>query len=259
MLKSLRRTIVETAFAGQEGHIPSAFSILDILWVLYDSVLRIDPANPSDPDRDRFILSKGHGCLALYAVLAEKGFIPREELRQFASYRSRLGGHPHRGVPGIEASTGSLGHGLPIAVGVALGLKIRNRNKPRVYCLIGDGEANEGSVWEAASLAVHHGLTNLICIVDDNRSSDHALDMGDFGEKFEGFEWQAVNIDGHDHAQILTATRLPRLQRTAWPAPLCIVARTIKGHGCKPMENNPEWHRKAPSTDNLNLLIEELS
>lgn len=244
-MKDLRRAIIETAYAAQEGHIPSALSILDIVWVLYDRVLK--PA-------DRFILSKGHGCLALYAVLAEKGFFPAEELKRFASFGGMLGGHPHCKVPGIEASTGSLGHGLPIAVGIALGLKIQ-RNSARVCCLIGDGEANEGSIWEAAALAAHHNLSNLTCIVDANFSSERALKMRDIGEKFEAFGWDTTEIDGHNHGEIFHARRWGPSDR-----PFCIIANTIKGHGCKPMENNPAWHRRAPNdATELKLLLEGLS
>ena len=155
-MKEIRKLILEAALEAGEGHIPSAFSILDLLWVLYDRVLRIQPSSPSDFHRDRFILSKGHASLGLYAVLAQKNFISKDELKEFGKYKSRLGGHPDRNkVPGVEASTGSLGHGFPMAVGAAIALRIQN-SAARVFALIGDGEANEGSVWEAALIASHH-------------------------------------------------------------------------------------------------------
>lgn len=253
-LRRLRATILRTASAASEGHVPSALSILDILWVLYDRVLRIDPANPSAPDRDRFILSKGHASLGLYAVLAERGFFDVEDLAGFGSFHSRLGGHPDcRKVSGVEASTGSLGHGFPIAVGVALGLRIQ-RQSARVVCLIGDGEANEGSVWEAMALASHHRLGHLTCIIDYNHSTDRALGMGDLGAKAASFGWAAQEVDGHDHAALHAA-----LSRPEQDAPLCIVAHTIKGHGCPAMEGNPAWHHRSPSKGELEALLESLT
>jgi len=174
-MNELRRLIVKASAATGEGHIPSALSILDILWVLYDKVLKVDPNNPADPNRDRFILSKGHGSLGLYAVLVKKGFFSATTLENFGKFDNILGGHPDRNkVPGIETSTGSLGHGFPISVGIALGLRIKKMNC-RVFTIIGDGEANEGTVWESMLLAAHHNLSNLSVIVDYNHSTDRAL------------------------------------------------------------------------------------
>jgi transketolase len=237
-----------------EGHIASAFSILDILWVLYDRVLRIDPKNPKSDERDRFLLSKGHGSLSLYAVLAEKGFFPVCELERFGTFDSFLGGHPDcNNVPGVEASTGSLGHGLPMAVGMALGMRIRKVNR-RVFVLVGDGECNEGSIWESALLAVHHRLSNLTCIVDYNHSTDRALLLGDLAAKFTSFGWATATVNGHDHHAIHNA-----LVRTELDCPTAVVAETVKGFGCKQMENNPAWHHRAPTQDDLAAILEELA
>lgn len=202
----IERILTLTALAsGDEKHTASTHSTLDILWVLYDRVLRYDPANPHDKARDRFVLSKGHGPLAYYAILADKGFFPVEELPRFMTWDGILGGHPDRNqVPGVEASTGSLGHGLAMAVGMALGLRIKHSDR-RVFALIGDGESNEGAIWESALLAGHLNLRNLTCIQVDNQSS--ALRMGDLAAKFAAFGWDATTIDGRDHEQIERALR----------------------------------------------------
>jgi transketolase len=253
LINKLKRQIVLATVAVGEGHIASAFSILDILWVLYDRVLRIDPKIPKSDERDRFILSKGHGSLALYAVLAEKGFFPASELERFAAFDSPLGGHPDcNKVPGVEASTGSLGHGLPMAVGMALGLRIRNLKK-RVFVLVGDQECNEGSIWESALLAAHHRLSYLTCIVDYNHSTDRSLLLGDIAAKFAAFGWGSTTINGHDHDAIYKA-----LIRNESGRPIVIVAETVKGFGCKQMENNPAWHHRAPTQDELPAILQEL-
>jgi len=254
IIRAMKRDIVTAAAQAGEGHIASAFSILDLLWVLYDRVLRIDSTAPDKEDRDRFILSKGHASLGLYAVLCRKGFFPPEHLQGFAGLASPLGGHPHRTkVPGVEASTGSLGHGLPMAAGMALGMKIR-RSNARVYALIGDGEANEGAIWEAALLAAHHKLDNLCCLADYNHSTDRALNMGDLEAKFKAFGWQTCAVDGHNHDDIFRG-----LGSTAVGKPLAIIAHTIKGKGCARMENQPAWHHRAPNPDELVEMLEELS
>lgn len=253
-MKNLKKIIIESAHKSSEGHIASAFSILDILWVLYDNILKIDPLNPKDPKRDRFILSKGHASLGLYAVLAEKGFFAMEELKKFGTFDSILGGHPDRNkVPGVEASTGSLGHGMPMAVGVAMGLKI-TKNPSRVFVLIGDGETNEGTIWESAMLASHHKLNNLYCIIDHNHSTDRALLLGDVKKKFGAFGWDSVSINGHDHNEILKALKMKNETK-----PIAIIAETIKGYGIKMMEQNPAWHHKSPTDEELDIMIKELS
>ena len=197
--------------SGDEKHEPSAYSTLHVLWVLYDRVLRYDASHPRSEDRDRFILSKGHGPLVLYAILALKGFFPASELERFLQWEGILGGHPDRNrVPGIETSTGSLGHGFPMALGVALALKARRIDR-RVYCLIGDGESNEGSVWEAVLLAGDLGQPNLTAILIDNRSSTRNL--GDISAKFDAFGWHAQTVDGRDEDALERALLSPAIDR----------------------------------------------
>jgi len=252
-LRKLREKVITIATNAMEGHIPSALSVLDILWVLYDRVLKVDPSKPQLPDRDRFVLSKGHAAIGLYVILAQKGFFPMSVLDTFGKYDSILGGHPDKNkIPGVEASTGSLAHGFPMSVGMALGLKIR-RSPSRVFVIVGDGEANEGPTWESALLASHHQLTNLCCIVDYNHSTDRALQVGDLAKKYESFGWETCSINGHDHNEIFGA-----LQRTGSGKPYAIVADTIKGFGCTDMENSPEWHHKYPKPEELPALLESL-
>jgi len=253
-LNQLRSTILAMAQKSKEGHIPSSLSILDIVWVLYTRVLNVDPKNPLLSRRDRFFLSKGHASLALYVVLAKLGFFSENELEHFAEFKSILGGHPDRlKVPGLEASTGSLGHGFPQAIGTALALKIRGESA-RVFVLIGDGESNEGTIWESALLASQYQLSNLVCILDHNHSSDRALKMGDLRAKFESFGWNVREINGHDHHEIELA-----MKNTSSGQPLFIIANTIKGKGIDVMENNPEWHHKIPSTSEVAIFLEELA
>ena len=188
---------------GDEKHNASAHSTLDVLWVLYDRVMRYDPRNPRSEERDRFVLSKGHGPVAYYAILADKGFFPVAELKKFRQWDGILGAHPDRNqVPGVETSTGSLGHGLPMAVGMALALRLKQSER-RIYVLIGDGESNEGSIWEAILLAGHRHLSNLTCIAINNHSS--SIEFGDLATKFAAFGWAATTINGRDHDQIYNA------------------------------------------------------
>jgi len=252
--KDLRVHIIRAATLAGEGHIASAFSILDILWVLYGQVLRHDPARPDDESRDRFVLSKGHASLGLYAILGAHGYFPLDELTSFASNASRLGGHPDSlKVPGVEASTGSLGHGMPMAVGRALALKAK-KSDSHVYCLIGDGECNEGTIWESALLAAHHQLSRLTCIVDFNHSGDRALGLGDLEAKFRSFGWNVLVVDGHDHIQLKSALLIPSDKN-----PTVLIANTIKGKGCKEMEGNPAWHHKAPTKEELDSILEQVT
>ena len=220
-IKKLRNRILQKAYEDEMGHIPSALSILDIIWVLYDSVMTPD---------DQFILSKGHGCMALYAVLEEKGLF---------DWSTKAQGHPKRGGV-ILASTGSLGHGLPMAIGLAKAKKTKGE-KGRVFCLIGDGEANEGTTWESAMLASHHKLDNLVLIVDQNHSSDRALNTGSFAKKFEAFDWYCISIDGNDEYNIFYA--LSDFEERIQELPLCIVACTLKGNGVPILQSN-EWHNR---------------
>lgn len=252
-MNHLKEKIIRISTATNEGHIPAAFSILDILWVLYDRVLGVTPRTMSDPDRNRFILSKGHASIGLYIVLAEKGFFGAGDLKNFGKFESVFGGHPDRTtVPGVEASTGSLGHGFPMAVGLALGAKIKNKSS-KVYTIVGDGECNEGTVWESAMLGAHHKLDNLYCIVDQNHSGDMPVNPQDMRKKFEAFGWNAVRINGHNHEEIYKA-----LTQESHGRPIAIIAETIKGNGVKIMENNPEWTHKYPSPEQFEAMMREL-
>jgi transketolase len=222
-------------------------SLVEILRVLYDSYLRFQPTNPSWHERDRLILSKGHGCLALYAILADKGFFEQSELLGFCRPTSRFGGHPERGkAPGIEASTGALGHGLPIGVGMALAAKIR-REKHRVVVVVGDGEINEGSVWEAAMSASKHQLSNLTVFVDYNKLQSYGptrevLDLEPLAEKWSSFGFAVAEVDGHDLGaleDLLKRLPLDSLKPTA------VICHTIKGKGILFAEGKAEWHHKS--------------
>lgn len=209
---------------GDEKHGPSATSTLDVLWVLYDRFLRVDPSRLRDPDRDRFLMSKGHGPMAYYAVLAAKGFIPEGELAFFGSYDSRLGWHPDRVlIPGVEISSGSLGHGLPIAVGVALALRAQGRKASRVVCLLGDAELDEGSNHEAIAVIGRLGLDNLTVVIIDNGSASHGW-PGGISERFKLEGWTAVTVDGRDHDAIEAGLRAQTSHR-----PLAVVARVEGG------------------------------
>ena len=205
---------------GDKKHDPSAYSTTAVLSALYNHILHYDPANPKSEDRDRFIMSKGHGPLALYAIMAHKGFFPASELTQFLQWDGILGGHPDRNrIPGVEASTGSLGHGFPMAIGVALGLRAKKNNR-RVYVLIGDGETNEGSVWEAALLAGNLALANLTAILIDNRSSTRNL--GDVAAKFRLFGWQGEAVNGRSEPALVQALSTPAADR-----PSLVVAEVL--------------------------------
>jgi transketolase len=190
---------------GDEKHDSSAHSTLDVLWVLYDRILHYDAQNPRSEERDRFVLSKGHGPVAYYAILAAKGFFAEDALKDFETWEGFLGGHPdHNQVPGVEASTGSLGHGLPMAVGMALALRAK-KSPRRVFVLIGDGECNEGSIWESILLAGNLNVANLTCIVINNHSS--SMNLGNLAAKFTAFNWYATTIDGRSHEQIYEALK----------------------------------------------------
>lgn len=259
-VNELKKVILLAAHSAGEGHVASAFSILDALYVLYRAHAKIDPSNPAAGDRDYVILSKGHGCLALYAVLADRGFFPPEELSTFCKFGSKFGGHPdRRKIPGVEASTGSLGHGLPMAVGIAKALKIKLKPN-KVYCIIGDGELNEGSCWESLLLAEHHQLDNLVILVDYNHSNDRAIDFSgplksSLVTKLKAFGVILEQIDGHDHQAIDCALSSNSVAGT----PHCIVLNTVKGMGIKEMEGNPAWHHRAPNAEELDRFIKELS
>jgi len=243
----LRRLIVEALEGGGRGHIGSSMSLVEILRVLYDSYLKYDSLNPNWPDRDRIILSKGHGCIALYAIMADKGFIPREELKTFCKPTSRLGGHPERGkVPGIEASTGALGHGITMAVGIALAAKIQKKSY-RVAVIVGDGEINEGSVWEAALSAAKHKLSNLTVFLDYNKlqsygSVGEVLNMEPMADKWRSFGFEVIEVDGHDVAALEQVMNKLPLNINK---PTMVICHTIKGKGFSFAEGKAEWHHKA--------------
>jgi transketolase len=248
--KYLRRTIVEALEGGRRGHLGSSMSMVEILRTLYDSFLRYRPNEPVWIDRDRCILSKGHGCLTLYAILADKGFFPKEELKTFCMPTSRMGGHPEWGkLPGVEASTGALGHGLSIGVGMALAAKIR-KQKYRVTVITGDGEINEGSVWEAAMSASKHKLSNLTVFVDYNKLQSYGptrevLDLEPLADKWRSFGFEVEEVDGHDvKALERLVSRLPLNPQK----PTAVICHTIKGKGFPFAEGKAEWHHKSGLT-----------
>ena len=258
--KLLRQTIVHILKSARRGHVGAAFSLVEILRVLYDDILRYDPKNPHWPNRDRCILSKGHGCLALYTLLAEKGFFPESELWKFCAPDGMLGGHPEHKIPGVEASTGSLGHGLSIGVGMALNGRYE-KSDHRIFVIIGDGESNEGSVWEAALCAGKHKLDKLTVIVDYNKQQSYATttevqDMEPFADKWRAFGFAAKEIDGHDvNALKDTFNKLP----LEAGKPSAIICHTVKGKGVSFVENNLKWHHKNKVTDEeIESLLKEL-
>lgn len=252
-IKRLKRIIVDTAYQTGEGHIASSFSILDIMYVLTHKVMHIDREHLCALENDHLVVSKGHASIGLYAVLSDLGFFPQEALAEFGKRDSMLGGHPDRNkVPGVDISTGSLGHGLPNAIGLAYGLKLQ-KIPAKVYVIVGDGELNEGTMWEAALLASHFKLQNLCCIVDNNHSIERAINLTDIGEKFASFGWQVSTVNGHCHED------LEDVLKREFSAPHVVVADTIKGQGCSMMETNPMlWHHKSPTPEEYQQIMEEL-
>jgi transketolase len=253
----LRRKIVEIIHNAGEGHIPSSFSIVDIVNHLYERVLQYRADDPKWPDRDYFVLSKGHGCAGLYVVLHKFGFLTDEDLEKYSQKDGRLGGHPDvTSVPGAEASTGSLGHGFPTAVGIALGLRIQGRSN-RVFALLGDGECNEGTIWESALVAAKQQLGNLVAIVDLNGSAAQILPVDPLSDKWRAFGWDAIDIDGHDPVQLAAA--FDGLTYSPQGTPRVIVAHTVKGKGVSFVEGHGPWHHKIPNATELAALYQELS
>jgi transketolase len=242
---ALRRTIVHTLEAGQRGHVGAAFSLVEILRVLYDDVLKYDARNPRWSGRDRFVLSKGHGCLALYALLADKGFFPEAELSKFCKSDGMLGGHPEHHIPGVEASTGSLGHGMSIALGFALNARC-DRAAYRTFVVIGDGESNEGSIWEAALAAGKHRLGNFVVLTDYNKhqsygSTAEVQNLEPLADKWRAFGFTVAEVNGHDVEAlrgVLTAVRPDSAPPTA------VICHTVKGKGIPFAENNMTWHHQ---------------
>ena len=243
----IRRHGVEMTHLSGGSHIASILSVADIIAVLYCDVLRFDPKNPKMTERDRFILSKGHAGAAIYAALSESGFFDREILKTHYQNGSILSGHvSHKGVPGVEFSTGSLGHGLPVAVGMAKAAKMDGKQH-RVYAVLGDGECDEGSVWEAALVANHYGLNNLTAIIDHNKMQsldfcENTIKLSPFADKWKAFSWNALQIDGHDHAALRRAFEDAKTS----DKPTVIIADTVKGKGISFMEFDILWHYRFP-------------
>lgn len=256
----IRRRAIKMIHRAKSSHVGSVFSAADVLAVLYEKILRIDPAQPDWIERDRFILSKGHASAGLYAVLAERGFFPDSWLDEFCLDGGHLAGHAtHVGVPGVEASTGSLGHGLPLACGMALVGKRESRGF-RVFTMLSDGECDEGSTWEAVLFAPFHRLDNLVAIVDYNKIQSlgtvkEVLDLNSLAAKWKAFGWSVLEIDGHNCAQIEDALgEIP----TQPGSPTCIIAHTVKGKGVSFMENKLLWHYRSPDEGELRLALAEL-
>lgn len=256
----IRRDVVKMTYHAKSGHVGTSLSMADLLAVLYRGALRIRPREPDWPDRDRFILSKGHGCAGLYAVLAECGFFPLEWLDTFYQNGSWLAGHvTHTHVPGVDVSTGSLGHGLSIACGMALAAK-RDRKPYRVFALLSDGECDEGSTWEPVLFAPHHGLDNLVAIVDYNKiqSLGHVkevIDLEPLADKWRSFGWTVREIDGHDIPKVVNA-----LFHIPFEAgrPSCVIANTVKGKGVTFMEDKLLWHYRSPQGEEFEAALAEL-
>lgn len=257
----VRNTVLEMGVRAGAAHLAPAFSCTEILVALYYAgILRFKPDDPEWEERDRFILSKGQAAIALYAVLADLNFFPVAELNLFTQEGSRLGGHTEDTIPGVEAFTGSLGHGLPIAVGLALAAKI-DEKKYITVALLGDGECQEGSVWEAAMLAAHHKLNNLIAIIDNNRLSaidfiERYIKLSPLADKWKAFGWDVKVVNGHSFKQIVSALKDMRSLRSK--RPLAIIAKTIKGKGVSFMENKPIWHYRIPAGEELKKARKEL-
>lgn len=259
---NVRIDILEEVYNAKSGHIGGAFSIADILTVLYFNEMNIDAKSPDSADRDRLVLSKGHASAALYAVLAEKGYIDKEELKTFRNIDSNLQGHPDMNkVPGVDMTTGSLGQGLSVANGMALSSKLDSRGY-RVYCILGDGELQEGQVWEAAMTAEKYQLDNLCVIIDanelqltDTTMNVKGINQNDIEQKFRAFGFQTVVIDGHNIESIIRALTIAEMTKGK---PTAIICKTIKGKGVSFMENQIDWHGKAPNDEEYKIAIQEL-
>lgn len=257
--RDIRKTVYKIAHHAGGGHMGAAFSMADIISVLYfDGVLKYDATNPAWADRDRFILSKGHSCYALYAVLAKAGYFSEEELWHVGRPGSKFGGHPKlHDIPGVEESTGALGHGLSFGIGIAYANKMDEKDS-HVYVMLGDGECQEGSIWEGALSAPTLELDNLTVIVDHNKlqamdNLENIVRMKPFADKWKAFGWNVVEIDGHNHAEIKQAL----LERQT-DIPTLVIANTVKGKGVSFMENVPIWHYRMPSDEELQILFKDL-
>lgn len=256
----IRKDIISMTYHAESGHPGGSLSAADILTALYFNIMKHDSNNPFWEERDRFVLSKGHGCPALYAVLSRAGYLPTSELKTLRKINSRLQGHPSKAdLPILEASTGSLGQGLGIAVGMALASKLDNRNN-KIYCMMGDGEQNEGEIWESAMSAAHYHLDNLCAILDNNYlqidgDTRKVMNTDPLDKKYEAFGWHVIKIDGHNMKQILHAFEKAKHVKNK---PTIIIARTVKGKGVSFMENKAEWHGTAPNKEQAEKAISEL-
>ena len=259
LARRVRVNVLNMVAKANSGHPGGSLSETDILAVLYGKVMKHDPSNPDLLDRDRFILSKAHACPGLYAVLAETGYFEVKELDTFRQIDSRIQGHAHIKTPGVEMSGGSLGQGLSFGVGVSLASRL-NSLPCRTFVLLGDGECDEGQIWEAAMSASHHGLDNLVAIVDRNRIQNdrwthEVMSLEPFADKWKSFGWHSIEVDGHSIGELLTA--FDKAEQTKG-RPSVIIANTMKGKGVSFMENNVDFHGKAPSPDELAKALEEL-
>ncbi|WP_270170652.1 transketolase [Paenibacillus sp. SYP-B4298] len=256
----IRMDLLQMIHHAKAGHTGGSLSNTDVLTALYYRIMRIDPRQPKWEQRDRFIASKGHAVESLWCILADLGFFDKEELKTFSQFGTRLIGHPNNKVPGIEMNTGALGHGLPIAVGMALAAK-RDGRDYRVFCLMGDGEQAEGSVWEGAMAGAHYKLDNLVGIIDRNRlqisgTTEEVMGLEPLEEKWAAFGWHVVSIDGNDMAAVVAALEsAPQAQGK----PTLIMANTVKGKGVSFAENVPHWHHHVPSNEELALALAELA
>ncbi len=254
----IRRDLLHVIYNARTGHTGGSLSSVDILTVLYYNILRIDPAHPKDPNRDRFVLSKGHSVEGYYSILADKGFFPREELKKFSAFKSRLIGHPSVKVPGVELNTGALGHGLPCSVGMALAAK-KSKMDVKVYCLMGDGEQAEGSVWEAAMAGPNFGLDNLTAIIDRNHlqisgNTENVMKLEGLADKWAAFGWDVRSVDGHDIPALIEVFNSPRKKGK----PMMVIAETTKGKGVSYMEDEAKWHHGVPTEEQFTQAIGEI-
>jgi transketolase len=254
MNSELRLRILNMICASGEGHIPSSYSIVDIINYVYEEIIDIQSIRNNSFDRDYFILSKGHGAAALYVVLEKFGLLTTGEIESYGKATSVLGGHPDMTkLKNIEASTGSLGHGLPLATGIAMGLKIKGINR-KVFCLVGDGECQEGTIWEAANIATNQKLENLVVFVDWNGSAQQLMPIENLDDKWKAFGWNVHTCDGHSNEEL----RETSLKIAASSRPTVILAKTVKGKGSKLIEGHGIWHHKIPNVKELEEIIREL-
>ena len=262
LAKKLRMDTIDIIMAGGGGHIGGDMSVMEILVALYFGIMNVSPDNPEDPDRDYFIMSKGHSMEAYYAVLCEKGFLDLADVKaRFSKFGSPYIGHPHNTLPGIEMNSGSLGHGLPVAAGLALAAKMKNRPN-RVYVVTGDGELAEGSNWEAFMAGANYELDNLCCIIDRNYlqisgNTEKVMALDSLRAKLEAFGWNVITVaDGNDPYAIFVALSEARNEMGR---PTCIIARTVKGKGSPLMENKAGWHHKVPTAEQYEEIMRDLS